>query len=193
MAPDLNELLKELNYKESEICEFKVNNYKPELIGESLSALSNSGTVVGTNIAYLMFGIDDNGKIVGTKFNPDKKYNNQELRNWLTSQLKPATRFEIDQVQISSKKVVIFSIEAATAYPVRFKGQARIRVGSYSKLLADHPDIEKILWQNLDRQTFETRIASDNLSRVQALKKLDYQKYFELKKTNINSSQEKIA
>lgn len=192
MQPDVIELLKTLDHKESEICEFKINNYRPELIGESISALSNAAAVSGVDSAYLLFGIDDNGKIVGTNFNPDKKHKNQELKNWLATQLKPATHFTIDTVESCGKRIVIFTIAAASTYPVKFKSQARIRVGSYTKSLNNHPDLEKVLWQNLSQQTFETTVALDDLDRQEVLDKLDYEKYFELRKDNIEPSSEKI-
>ena len=192
MNIDLTNLLKTLGRKESEICEFKVNNTRPELIGASLSALSNSATVLRVDTAYLFFGINDQGQVVGTKFNPDKKYKNQELKNWLATQLKPAVDFQIQTIQSGNKKVVVFTVAAASLYPVKFKKQAGIRVGSYSKSLVDHPNLEKTLWHNLSQQTFETTVALENLNQKELLEKLDCEKYFEFKKVVANQPLEKI-
>lgn len=57
--------------KETEWVEFKVNNDKPEMIGEYLSALSNSAALWEQEYAYLIYGVkDDTHDIVGTSFIP---------------------------------------------------------------------------------------------------------------------------
>ena len=49
--------------------EFKVNNDKPDEIGEYISALSNSVTLAGKSHAYLIWGIhNETHDIVGTDF-----------------------------------------------------------------------------------------------------------------------------
>ena len=56
---------------ESEWVEFKVNNYNPQLIGEYISALSNSACIHFEPFGYIIFGIADKShEIVGTKFKP---------------------------------------------------------------------------------------------------------------------------
>ena len=189
---DVNELLNSLNRQESEICEFKTNNSRPELIGKSISALANAAAVMAVDQAYLFFGVADKGEVVGTNFDFAKKHKNQELRNWLATQLNPAIYFTVDTVEVNRKRVVVFTIEAASLYPVKFKGEESIRVGSYTKPLSEHPDLEKILWQNLGRQTFEERVALDNLTPQEVLEKLDYQSYFALKRVNLGHTTKEI-
>lgn len=63
--------------EEAEWLEFKVNNIKYDMIGEYISALSNSATICEKEKAYLLWGIDDKThKIIGTKFSPstEKKW-----------------------------------------------------------------------------------------------------------------------
>ncbi|MCD5407614.1 MAG: ATP-binding protein [Desulfotomaculum sp.] len=57
----------------------------PQLIGEYISALSNSATLEGKKYAYLLWGIDDvTHEIIGTSFEPKKfKKGNEEFENWL--------------------------------------------------------------------------------------------------------------
>ena len=76
---------------ETEWVEFKKDNREPELIGEYLSALSNSATLHNQQTAYLIWGIDDKShEIIGTKFKPkQEKIRGQELENWLATQLEP--------------------------------------------------------------------------------------------------------
>ena len=53
---------------ENEWLEFKENNSEPQLIGVYISALCNSAILEGQDKAYLIYGISDDRKIVGTKF-----------------------------------------------------------------------------------------------------------------------------
>lgn len=63
----LKSLLK-LN-KENEWIEFKVDNDEPYMIGEYISALSNSAALWNKDHAYLIYGVDDKNKeVLGTKF-----------------------------------------------------------------------------------------------------------------------------
>lgn len=39
--------------------EFKHNNYKPEMIGQDISALANAATLHEKNYAYMIWGVDD--------------------------------------------------------------------------------------------------------------------------------------
>jgi predicted HTH transcriptional regulator len=52
---------------ETEWVEFKVDNTDPEMIGKSVSALSNSARIAGEDFGYLIWGIEDGThKTVGT-------------------------------------------------------------------------------------------------------------------------------
>ena len=56
---------------ETEWLEFKENNSQPQLIGEYLSALSNSACLCDKTHGYLVYGIDNKSHdIVGTTFKP---------------------------------------------------------------------------------------------------------------------------
>ena len=67
--------------KETEWLEFKQNNDKPDEIGEYISALANSATLVNQDRAYIVWGIEDKTRqILGTKFQPKtQKIGNEEL------------------------------------------------------------------------------------------------------------------
>ena len=86
-AESLRELFLELQAMptETEWLEFKVDNTKPETIGEYISALSNSAALLGKDRAYMLWGVDDaNHDVLGTSFNPAScKVGNEELENWL--------------------------------------------------------------------------------------------------------------
>ena len=124
--------------KETEWIEFKHNDIDPIKIGEYISALSNSGALIGEPFVYIIWGIEDKThKIIGTKFKPkDKKYGNEELENWLLRNLEPRIDFSIQEGNVYGKTIVLFKIQAAFERPVRFKGMEFIRIGSYKKKAA---------------------------------------------------------
>lgn len=162
--------------------EFKTNNDKPDVIGEYISALSNSATINGKLHAYMVWGIkDDTHEIIGTDFKPNlTKVGNEELESWLLRLLSPKIYFSFHEVEINSKYVVILEIEKASRRPVQFKGQEYIRVGSYKKPLKDYPEKERELWRLFDVTPFEEMIAMDHLEDSQVLNFIDYPAYFDL-------------
>ncbi|MEX2948993.1 ATP-binding protein [Staphylococcus warneri] len=92
---------------EDSVTEFKVNNTEPEMIGEYISALSNSATLIDKDYAYVIWGIDDESKNVqGTNFYPHKtKKGNEELLNWLHRMIKPSLSFSFHNVEYEEKKL----------------------------------------------------------------------------------------
>jgi predicted HTH transcriptional regulator len=114
---------------ETEWLEFKINDEEPQAIGEYISALSNSASLHGQEYGYLVFGLkDQTHELVGTDFKPrKKKIGNQELENWLITQLQPSMDFKIFEFDYSGKPIVLFRIEPAHNTPIRFKGVEHIR------------------------------------------------------------------
>lgn len=72
---------------ETEWVEFKENNSDPKVIGEYISALSNSACLHDKEKAYLVYGIGDVGhQVKGTNFKPKQsKIGNQEIESWLAT------------------------------------------------------------------------------------------------------------
>lgn len=170
--------------RETECVEFKHNNTKPDDIGEYISALSNSATLLNEPAGFIVWGVSDTThEVVGTNFKPHTgKNGEQELENWLSTHLTPRVAFEIYEVEINNLPVVIFEIPAARHTPVRFKDNEFIRVGSYKKKPKDYPEKERALWELLGRHRFEHDIALADTSGDAVLELLDYPSYFHLTK-----------
>jgi len=170
--------------RECEWVEIKENNSSPEEIGEYVSALANGASYMGQSKGYLVFGINDkNYTIVGTTYKPTlEKVNQQEIENWIATQLSPRVDFMIHEATINEKRIVLFIIDSAGNTPVKFKGTAYIRVGSYKKKLADHPERERKIWQNTHNSTFENRLALTGISADEVLTVIDYPSVFRLLK-----------
>jgi len=179
------ELLKELIYsskKETEWIEFKVDNEKPEMIGEYISALANSATLHNMQKAYLVYGIEDETlDLVGTNFRPKiTKKGNEELENWLHRLLEPSIDFVIYEFECDGKLISIFEIDCATHRPISFSGSEYIRVGSYKKPLKDYPQKERKIWQSFSSFCFEDEVAKSGLKITDVLSLLDYKSFFSL-------------
>ena len=47
--------------------EFKANNFKPDMIGEDISALANSAALAERSCSYMIWGVDDTThEVIGT-------------------------------------------------------------------------------------------------------------------------------
>lgn len=139
----LRSLLK-LN-KENEWIEFKTNNDDPSMIGEYISAMSNSAALCNKEHAYLIYGVDDKTKeVVGTNFDfCNSKKGNEPLYNWLYRKLKPQIDFNPYEIYYSGKKILIIEIDKARLYPVEFDNVAYIRVGEQKRKLCNFKEKEK--------------------------------------------------
>jgi ATP-dependent DNA helicase RecG len=105
---------------ESEWVEFKHNLADPEEVGEYISALANSATLLGKANAYLVWGIDDKThEVSGTRFVPgSSKIGNEELENWLLQLLDPKINFRFFSFAVEKKPIVLLEISAAFRHPV---------------------------------------------------------------------------
>lgn len=185
--------------KECEWIEIKCNNKEPHMIGEYISALANGAAYMGQSRGYLAYGIDDSTHAIeGTDFHPKyEKIGNEELENWLATHLSPRIDFSINEAIVDGKHIVLFVIDSAGNTPVKFDGTAYIRVGSYKKKLADHPERERKIWQNTKSGYFESKVALGGLSGDEVLSIINYPTFFKLLELPLpetkNSILEKLA
>lgn len=167
---------------ETQWLEFKVDNGKPDEIGEYISALSNGAALEEKSHGYLIWGIEDsNHEVVGTNFDvSNSKVGNEQLENWLLRLLTPRIYFRFSELVFSQKRLVILEVERANVCPVQFKNTEYIRVGSYKKLMKDYPEIERKLWRTFDHENFEDLTAKADLQSDEVLQLIDYPSYFSL-------------
>ena len=134
---------------ETEWVEFKKNQSNHCMIGEYISALSNSATLAGQPYAYMVWGVsDDDHAVVGTTFSPyTQKVGNAGLHIWLFGFLKPKIDFAFHEVSVDEQTVVLLRIEQAHDQPVQFKGEEYIRVGSNNKKRKDCHGKQRALWR----------------------------------------------
>jgi predicted HTH transcriptional regulator len=180
--------------KETEWVEFKVNDCKPEEIGEYLSALANSAALHQKDTAYIVWGVEDGThKVVGTSFSPrDAKVGNEEVENWLTRLLSPRIDFKIHEFEHGAKSIVMFQVRPCRHTPVRFRETEFIRIGTYKKKLKDYPEKERALWLQIAKVPFEREPAATDLTSDEVLSRIDYPSYFELSSQNLPPDKKSI-
>lgn len=169
--------------RESEWLEFKRNQDQPQLIGEYLSALSNSACLFDKTHGYLLYGIDDDThEVVGTELKPHatKGKGNEGLEPWLVRLLSPRMDFRIFEYDYDGKPVVLFRVDATVNTPVKFSGTAYIRVGEHKKSLVEHGEKERKIWRKTPPTPFEKASALQTQDVDDLLKKIDYPTFFEL-------------
>ena len=179
---------------ETEWVEFKCNNKQPQMIGEYISALSNSAALCERPKAYLVWGVDDTThKIVGTEFQYRKmKKGNEELEAWLSRMLSPRINFRFFEVPMDEGMVVLMEIPCAEKQPVQFAGGEFIRIGTNKKNLKESPDKERELWRTFDSTPYELRIAMGNLDEDEMVLLLDYSKYYDKLEMPIPRNRDKV-
>lgn len=187
-----------INEGESEVVEFKENNFHEIEIGKRISALSNSANLLDKKNAYFVFGVSDDKKIVGTKFSfKEQRVGNELLESWLCQMLNPKIDFCVFETQIDDKNIIVCQIPPAAIQPVKFQNIAYIRIGSTTRKLDIFPEKERKIWQNIDKKSFGRGIAIENLTVSEVLNLLDYSKFFSLTKhdlpTETNKFVEKMA
>jgi ATP-dependent DNA helicase RecG len=114
---------------ESEVIEFKEarTNYSFNDIGKYFSALSNEANLRGLQEAWLIFGISDDGRYVGTNFR--KQGNLQSLKKEIVNGTNERLTFlEIYEVTIEKCRVIAFQIPPAIqGIPTTWRGSAYAR------------------------------------------------------------------
>lgn len=169
--------------------EFKKNNHTHQLIAKSISALANSARLADKEVAYLVWGIqDETHDIAGTDFEPSREAVSREpLEMWLAKMIDPCPHFTFYALTTGAGRVVLLEIPAASHAPVTFNRQAYIRVGSATTLLSDHRDKESALWSRIQAFAWEKGIAKHFQSSEEIFELIDFMSYFNLTKQHIPS------
>ena len=182
----VSELSKET--KEQEWFEFKLNNkLDNQIIGEYISALSNSACLQNKDFGYLIWGVNDKThQIEGTKVSlKNKKVGNIELEFWLNLNLNPKIDFSIHEFEYEpNKKICLIKLPAAINQPTKFKGKDYIRIDSNKTELKNYPDKERRIWNSSvdwSEQIIENLTVSDLDIEAIKLARLNYKRHNESK------------
>lgn len=161
--------------RETEWVEFKVNNSNPEDLGAYISALANSAMLKNEDRAFLIFGVQDGSHdLVGTDVRlKSQKVGAEPLENWVSHLLNPRLNIDFSSVDIEGKHIEIVSVEPAYQQPVRFKGEAFIRIDTAIKKLKEFPQKERAVWAATSRYSFEEGVAATHQTTEEVLQKLD--------------------
>jgi len=98
---------------ESEVLEFKTagNDYDFDKLGKYFSALSNEANIRSVKDAWLIFGVNDQRKISGTKYRNDKA-SIGSLKYEIAQQTGGISFREIYELEAEGKRVLMLRIPA---------------------------------------------------------------------------------
>ncbi len=175
--------------------EFKHNNWRPDMIGEDISALANSAALYEKPFAYMLWGIDNKThEIVGTDFNLQTcKKGQQELESWLRIGLSQNADYGFHTVKVNNNSVGVLKIHKAENQTVMFNKVDYIRIGSYTKKLNEFSSVQAKVWDKLRNARFEEQLAKENLLLNDALQLLDYSSYFDIMGIPLPSDMERVS
>jgi ATP-dependent DNA helicase RecG len=135
---------------EVEWFDFKDSIFKPDEIGEYISALSNAAAMGKEAFGYLIWGIhNDTHGFTNTKFNYQKDVNHEPLQHYLSRYVSPKIYFHFDEDFIDGNRVVVLTIPAARIVPTEYRDVRYIRIGSSKEKLKRFPDREAALFKVL--------------------------------------------
>ena len=69
--------------------------------------------------------------------------------------------FDFNEVIIDDKKVIVLTISSAPLYPAAFKKESYVRIGSYTKRLADNQKVQQRLWK-----TFRDVLINSKVTKI---------------------------
>ena len=184
-----------LSEPESQCVEFKENNSDPEMIGRTISAISNTLTLKSIQRGYIIWGISDKidqtGRhtITGTTFNPNKKkVGNQELMIWLQRMVQPCPSLDIRRLDFHGCNLLAMIIPRSANEVTTFKNEVYIRAGSSVTKLRPNDTAMRSLWTKVLSEDFEVQHAKTNLSIDEVYSLIDLARYHEMRRLNGVSS-----
>ncbi|MDD5885075.1 MAG: putative DNA binding domain-containing protein [Erysipelotrichaceae bacterium] len=147
---DFSFLLAHKANHESETVEWKHANADPDQIGKYISALSNMAAIRGEEQGYLIFGVNDEGKPVGT----DIDFNHMKVGGVLfpfhiNQTISPKGIVSIEEGFAQNQRVVVFAVRSASNSPTTYLGKTYGRIGSSLVDLSAYPEIARSLWAKL--------------------------------------------
>ncbi|MEQ8224676.1 MAG: RNA-binding domain-containing protein [Candidatus Eremiobacterota bacterium] len=120
------ETFNELRYrKEKEWFEFKEakNDYSFDDLGKYFSAISNEANLKRIQYGWIIFGIDNNGKIVGTNYKNSPESLDKLKKDVADHTGDRLTFIEIYELSLQEGRVIMFQIPAApSGIPTSWKG-----------------------------------------------------------------------
>lgn len=124
---------------ENEVIEFKTaeNQFDKDKLGRYFSALSNEANLNNQDFGYLLMGVKDDKKVVGTAIN-NNQINDYKLE--ISNSTSPRNSFSnVYEVNKDGHRVLIFEIPAAQkGQPVSWKGHCYGRDGESLGALSDY-------------------------------------------------------
>ncbi|MDR0284144.1 MAG: ATP-binding protein, partial [Propionibacteriaceae bacterium] len=121
-----------LAHPEGRIVEFKTakNQYDEDKLGRYFTALANEANLTDVDAAWIIFGVDDARRVVGTQYLHGENHERQ-LRMKVEEGTQPSSGFrDIHELQTTEGRVLLFEVPPAPrGIPMAWKGHYYARDG----------------------------------------------------------------
>jgi ATP-dependent DNA helicase RecG len=138
--------------KEKYNLEFKVEVSKTFL--KTISAYANY------NDGVIMFGVDDNGYLVGLD---NAKEESLRIENMINDSIIPIPNFEIEVKEVENKTVIVLEVKKGKDTPYYYQGKAYKRADT-STIEADRFEIRRLAMEGINMDYEERKASSQDLS-----------------------------
>lgn len=129
---------------------FETKCLAPSVLGETVSALSNTAAYNGREYGYLVWGAGDSGSdITGTAVDIPADADGEPLQQYLEKRLEPVVQLSFEEQFVDGRWVAVLKIPAACVFPTSFAGTRYFRLGSRNERLQEDPYREADLFHIL--------------------------------------------
>lgn len=171
---------------ERENVEFKEGNADPKTTGKNISAIVNSMILRNYPRGYIVWGVSDACKIVGTTFNPfTKRVGNEDFILWLNKHISPAPEMEFREIFIKDKRIVALIIESTPLELCNFENVVYIRVGANTRPLQEFPILSREILLKIVSKEYESNTAKSALSKEEVARYIDMEAFYRMRQRNV--------
>ena len=112
------------------------------------------------NDGRIVFGVDDNGNVVGLKENPKEEA--LRIENMINDSLTPVPYFEIKVKEIEGKELIILEVKKGKDTPYYYQGKAYKRADTAS-IEVDRFELRRLALEGINMHYEDKKASSDDL------------------------------
>ena len=112
------------------------------------------------NDGRIVFGVDDNGNVVGLKENPKEEA--LRIENMINDSLTPVPYFEIKVKEIEGKEIIVLEVKKGKDTPYYYQGKAYKRADTAS-IEVDRFELRRLALEGINMHYEDKKASSDDL------------------------------
>lgn len=112
------------------------------------------------NDGRIVFGVDDNGNVIGLKENPKEEA--LKIENMINDSLTPVPYFEIKVKEIEGKEIIVLEVKKGKDTPYYYQGKAYKRADTAS-IEVDRFELRRLALEGINMHYEDKKASSDDL------------------------------